>query len=333
MATTSYGSISQRTAAWAADEMLAHAMPIVLLGGMGQQKPIPKNTADNAKFRRPIPFPAALAPLTEGVTPPSKAMQYQDVSVQLQQYGDIVEITDKVQDMAEDPVLKDATGLIGEQVAETKESLIWGTLRGGTSVYYTNGSARSAVNTAITLNAIRAAVRFLKSQRAQTITQKISASTSYATAPVAPAYVAVGHTDIEADLRAISQFVPVENYASQGGVLPYEVGKIEGVRFCLSPLLTPFTDAGGNPGGTMKYTSNAGAADVYPILIFGKDAFGQTMLRGANAVTPMVLNPGEPRGGDPLGQRGTVGWKTYFAAVRLNESWMVRIEAAVTKLP
>lgn len=75
MATTSYGSISQRTAAWAADEMLAHAMPIELLGGMGQQKPIPKNTADNAKFRRPIPFPAALAPLTEGVTPPSKAMK------------------------------------------------------------------------------------------------------------------------------------------------------------------------------------------------------------------------------------------------------------------
>ena len=331
MATSTYGSISQRTAAWAANEMLAHAMPIELLGGMGQQKPIPKNTADNAKFRRPVPFPAAVAPLSEGITPPARAMQYQDVAVQLQQYGDIVEITDKVQDMSEDPVLKDATALTGEQVAETKEALIWGVVRGGTSVYYTNGAARSAVNTAITINTFRAATRFLKAQRAQVITQKITASTAYGTTAVAPAYVAVGHTDLEADLRALSQFTPVELYASQGGILPYEVGKVEGVRICLSPLLVPFADAGDNKG-TMKSTSGV-KADVYSLIIMGKEAFGQTMLRGANAVTPMVLNPGEPRGGDPLGQRGTVGWKTYFAAVRLNESWMVRVETAVTNLP
>lgn len=331
MANTTYGSISQRTAAWAATEMLAHAMPIELLGGMGQQKPIPKNTADNAKFRRPVPFPAAVAPLTEGVTPPSRAMQYQDVAVQLQQYGDIVEITDKVQDMSEDPVLKDASGLIGEQAAETKEALMWGVLRGGTSVYYTNGAARNAVNTAININTIRAAVRFLKAQRAQVVTQKISASPAYGTSPVAPAFVAVGHTDLEADLRAMSQFVPVEYYAAQGGLLPFEVGKVEGVRFCLSPLLTAFADAGGAKG-TQKSTSGT-SADVYPLIIFGKDAFGQTTLRGANAITPMVLNPGEPRGGDPLGQRGTVGWKTYFAGVRLNESWMVRVECSVTALP
>lgn len=331
MATTSYGSISQRTAAWAANEALAHAMPIELLGGMGQQKPIPKNTADNAKFRRAIPFPAALAPLSEGVTPPSRAMTYQDVSVQLQQYGDIVEITDKVQDMSEDPVLKDATGLIGEQAAETKESLMWGMLRGGTSVYYANGTARSDVNTTPTISTFRAAIRFLKSQRAQPITSKIAPSTSYGTSPVAPAYVAVAHTDLEADLRAITQFVPAENYAAQGGLLPFEIGKIESVRICLSPLLTPFADAGGNKG-SMKSTAGV-KADVYAIVIFGKDAFGQTTLRGANAITPMVLNPGEPRGGDPLGQRGTVGWKTYFAGVRLNESWMVRVECAVTNLP
>lgn len=331
MAASTYGSIGQRTAAWAANEMLAHAMPVELLGGMGQQKPIPKNTADNAKFRRPVPFPAALAPLSEGVTPPSRSMNYQDVPVQLMQYGDVVEITDKVQDMSEDPVLKDATSLIGEQAAETKEALMWGVLRGGTSVYYANGAARSAVNTALSISAVRAAIRFLKSQRAQMVTSKITASTSYNTSPVSPAYVAVAHTDLEADLRGMSQFVPVENYASQGGLLPFEIGKIDGIRFCLSPLLTPFTDAGGAKGA-MKSTGGT-SADVYPVVVFGKDAFGQTTLRGANSITPMVLNPGEPRGGDPLGQRGTVGWKTYFAGVRLNESWMVRIECAVTNLP
>jgi len=46
MATTTYGSISQRTAAWAATEMLQHAEPILVLSKFGQSKPLPKNKAD-----------------------------------------------------------------------------------------------------------------------------------------------------------------------------------------------------------------------------------------------------------------------------------------------
>ena len=123
MSTTSYGSISQRTAAWASKEMLSHAMPVEVLARFAQSKPVPKNTAEGAKFRRPIPFPPATVPLTEGVTPTGRAMQYEDVSVTLAQYGDFVEITDKVMDMSEDPVLKDSSALCGEQAAETIESV------------------------------------------------------------------------------------------------------------------------------------------------------------------------------------------------------------------
>ena len=59
MATTTYGDISQRTAAYAAVEMLSHAEPILVLSKFGQSKPLPKNKADNVKFRRPIPFAVA----------------------------------------------------------------------------------------------------------------------------------------------------------------------------------------------------------------------------------------------------------------------------------
>ena len=43
----------------------------------------------------------------------------------------------------------------------------------------------------------------------------------------------------------------------------------------------------------------------------------------------MVLNPNVPRGGDPLGQRGSAGWKASHAAVILNDAWMHRLEVAV----
>lgn len=46
MSATTYGSISQRTAAWAAVEMLAHAEPILVLSKFGQNKPLPRNKAD-----------------------------------------------------------------------------------------------------------------------------------------------------------------------------------------------------------------------------------------------------------------------------------------------
>src|SRR5690554_4255185 len=119
MAITTYGDISQRTAAHAAKDMLAHAEPILVLSKFGQSKPLPSNTAKTMKFRRPIPFAISTTPLSEGVTPTSQQMQYEDVTVTIKQYGAVVEISDHVNDLSEDPVLKDASMLCGEQAAET----------------------------------------------------------------------------------------------------------------------------------------------------------------------------------------------------------------------
>ena len=88
----------------------------------------------------------------------------------------------------------------------------------------------------------------------------------------------------------------------------------------------------------MEVESNEGAcADVYPILYLGKNAFGVTPFaaqraRGAAPVNVMALNPNTPRGGDPLGQRGSLGWKAYRTAEILYDMWMARVEVAVTRL-
>lgn len=335
MSVTSYGSISQRTAAWAAREMLAHAMPIEVLARFAQSKPVPKNNAEGAKFRRPIPFPPATVPLSEGVTPPGRAMQYEDVTATLAQYGDFVEITDKVMDMAEDPVLKDASALCGEQAAETLENVLWGVLCGGTSVAMTNGdTVRTNIDTALTGAAgttlLRNVTRSLKAQRARMVTKMLKGSGDYNSQPVASAFMAFGHTDFESDLRGLTGFVPVEQYGQAQQALPYEVGKCESTRFVLSPALTPFYAAGAAVGVTGMKSAGGVSIDVYPLIVVGMDAYATVALRGAYGMTPQVLNPGVPRGGDPLGQRGTVGWKTYFTALRLNEAWMYRVEASVT---
>jgi N4-gp56 family major capsid protein len=55
-------------------------------------------------------------------------------------------------------------------------------------------------------------------------------------------------------------------------------------------------------------------------------------LRGAGAIQPSVMNPGTPSKSDVLGQKGFVGWKTYFVCVVLNQAWMARIEVGATDL-
>ncbi|MBP2230821.1 N4-gp56 family major capsid protein [Azospirillum agricola] len=327
---TTYGDINQRTAAWAASEMLKHAEPVIVLGKFGMTKPMPKNKADTVKFRRPIPFPAATTPLVEGVTPSPQKMAYEDVPAQLKQYGKPTEITDVVDDLAEDPVLKDASMLAGEQAALTVEMVTYGVVKAGTSVFYANGSSRSAVNTPISLNKQRAITRFLKAQKAQKLTSILDGSPNYGTKPIEASYVAVAHTDLESDIRGMAGFIPVAAYGSRKPVCPEEIGSVEDVRYVLSPELSSWPNAGGAAGSMV--TTSGTSADVYPVLYLGKEAFGTVPLKGAGAITPMVLNPGKPDKSDPMGQRGYVSWKTYFTAVILNQNWMARLEVSVTAL-
>lgn len=333
MSTTVYGDISPRTAAYAAAEMLAHAEPVLVLSKFGQNKPLPKNATDTVKFRRPVPFTVTTTTLVEGVTPTAQAMEYEDVSVQIAQYGAVTKITDKIADTHEDPVLKDASMLSGEQAAETIELVTWGVLKAGTNVYYgaSADTARTDVNDAISLNRLRAMTRYLKSQRGRPVTQMLDGGVNYNTTPVEGGFIAFGHTDFEPDIRNLAGFTPVAEYGSRKPLCPEEVGSVENIRFILSPVLEPFEDAGNATKNGMKSTAGT-AVDVYPLVVIAKEAYGLVPLKGMNSITPTVLNPGTPSKSDPLGQVGYVGWKTYYAAVRLNELWMARGEFGVTDL-
>lgn len=329
--TTSYGDVSPRVGIWLVSEMLEHVRPVEVLAKLGMVKPVPKNKGETVKLRRPVPFGAQTTPLTEGVTPLAQKMAYQDVSLTLSQYGMFTEVTDKIEDIHEDPVLKGASANVAEAMVETQEQILWAAVRAGTNVIYANGSSRSAVNTPVTLNSLRNAFRTLRAQRAGLINTTLAPSLEYNTAPVPAGYVAVGHTNLEADIRALgAAFTPYEKYGSDmKRISEYEIGAVERCRIILSPMLAGFSDAGGTAGSMLSTTGTN--ADVYPLIVMGKDAFGSFPLRG-NSIEPKVLAPNIPRGGDPLGQRGTVGAKFWLGAKILNEAWMVRVECAASKL-
>jgi len=344
---TNYGDISPRTAAYAVTELLKRGLPYLVLEKFGQAYPLSGNSSKVAKFRRYYlsgatgsagsgnPAEAfgnalSLAPLVEGVTPAGKKMANTDYTTTLQQYGDFATITDVIMDTHEDRILQQMTEVLGESAAQTLETIRFNVLKAGTNVFWANGGVRTSVNTPISLDLQRQVTTALTRQNAKFITQTVRSTPDFRMEPVEAAYVGLCHPDLDTDIRKMSGFIPTKQY---GTVTPWEneIGAVERVRYLSSTIFAPWIDVGGAKAGsgvTMRSTTGT-YADVYPVIYLGRDAFGFVPLKGKDSITPMVVNP-KPAPGDPLAQRGTIGWKCYQATVILNDAWLARLECAAT---
>ena len=328
MAMTVYGDITPRTAAYAAVELLKRAMPYLCLEKFGQAKSMPGNKTQSMKFRRYNSLGLRTTPLTEGVTPASDKMTATDITATLYQYGGLVEITDVIQDTHEDPVLQEAIAVSGEQAAKTVETLRYNVLKACTNVFYANNAAnRLAVATVPARADQRKIVRALERQEAQHVTSIVKSTPSFNTESILPAYVGVTHVDLTSDIRQLTGFTSVADY---GKVAAWEteIGACEDVRYIKSTIFSPYEDAG-SATTTGLLTSAGARCDIYPVMYFGKDAYGMIALKGKYAITPIVINP-VPSKSDPLGQRGSVSWKTMQTTVILNDAWMAVLEACCT---
>jgi N4-gp56 family major capsid protein len=332
--------------------MLEHAQPITVLGDFGTQREMPQNSTDTLVFRRTLPFGASTVGTTienssryvgtpditasnfvlaEGVTPNANTISFQDVSVQLQQYGVLFKYSSKVEQLYEDDIPGEMVKLTGETLAEVMEMVRYGVLKAGSTVIYANGSSRAAINTAVSLNAIRKAARTLESNRSRRVTSRLAPGVNFGTRAVQPAYVVFCHTDAVSDVRNLPGFTRVEEYGSFKPIHDREIGACEDFRFISSPLLKSFLGAGSSTLNGML-SVGASAVDVYPFIIIGEDAWGQVALKGMSAIKPVVLKASQTNHANPLGQFGYVGASTWFATVRLNDAFMARIEAGVTAL-
>lgn len=328
-----YGDISPRVGLYAVANFLVHAQPTLILERFAMTQAVPKNTGQVIKWRRPIPFDISTEQLVEGITPAPMGLSFEDVTGVLAQYGQWIPFTDVIQDTHEDELLKTMTQLAGEQAGLTKERILWNMMIGGTNAIYSgDAESRDEVEAPLALEDLRLVQRTLKVAMAKPITKMVDASPRIATQPVAPAYIGIGHTNLEQDLRDMPGFVPRENYASTTTLLSeFEIGKVEDLRIILSPHFTYFAGAGAS--GATGVLTTGGNADVYPLVFFGQDAFAATPLKGQDSANVGVKNPKMASGDtDPLGQRGYVAWKFWYSAVRLNEAYIVRVETAVSAL-
>lgn len=339
-----YSLVASRNLIRAEREMLKHAEPIKVLSNFGTQKQQPKNMTDTIVFRRVLPLDyssTTYAPvvnatdyvLNEGSTPAPRTINYQDVSVTLQQYGILLQLSSKAELMYEDDIPGDMIKLAGEHMATIEEMINYGVVRAGTTVYFPGSiTVRTDCNAAITLNVLRKTARALEARHAKHVNSRLASGPNFGNAAVHPGYLVFIHTDVESDARNLAGFTSVVDYGSFKPVHEREIGAVEQFRFITSPYFRPIANAATGVALNGMESTGGTYADVYQTLVVAQDAWGQVALKGMGAAKPRYLPASDINHANPMGQFGFVSASFWKAAVRLNESWMVRIEHAVTDL-
>ncbi len=333
---TAIGDISYRGQGIVKKRLLKNGNYKLIAARFGQPFTIPKNSTVTAKWRRYDNFPQAIAPLSEGITPPGRKLSAQDITATMQQFGDWAQLTDVIWDTHEDAVPTEVVDKCGIQIGETLEVVTISTLKSDSNVFYANNAgSRGEINSPPLAGDLKRIERALAENKAEYMKKIIGATTHVSTEPIDEAYILMAHTNCLADFEALEGWIPFKNYSDMKRISPAEKGSVGTYRCLFTPLFTPWLASGAN---STTYLSNgnivsvAAASDVYPAIIVAEDAYGVVRLQGFDAVTPAVRKP-TPQVGDELGQKGFVSWKTWYTAVVLNSNWLVRYEICVTSLP
>jgi N4-gp56 family major capsid protein len=342
-------TISARASAFITGRLLSVADYRDIYGMLGsppvpRKDKLPLHSSKTVQWRRYEHLPKSTAPLVEGVTPDGVAVTVTDLTESLTQYGSYVVLSDLSIETTEDPQLQIWGDRGGDQAIRSLTEIREGTILGGTSVYYANGTDRVGLNTLMDKTDWAKVERTLALNRARRLTKLLSATNGYNTTPIPAAYFAVCHTyvkyDLEQTVGETNGFVPVQKYSQATAAIPGEFGAIGRIRFTEHEEMTYFGHAGAVKGATGYKTDDDTNLDVFATMVFGEEAVGLVPFggytgmskkgKGYDGVKGIVKALGSGGTDDPLDQRATVGWKGYEATKRLNELWMVRAESCAS---
>lgn len=202
-----------------------------------------KGTGLTAYFVRYARGYVPMTTLTEGTTPSNSTFSLEEVSVTLDQWGDVITLTDVVQLTQAHPILEQAMELLADNAArviDRETQIVW---FAGTNIQYGDASVttRATVTTAMTIsNAIlhKARVTMVNNgapPRDGPATKDAKAGSANGDFTAGRSYLAICGPEVISDLQATStsfgSWVSVHSYANQKALYNHEVGTWLGFRF------------------------------------------------------------------------------------------------------
>ena len=247
---------------------------------------------------------------------------------------------------------------LGANAGESLNSLMYTEYANATLIRASNNSVGGATTArtsyvaySISVGDIKYAVNQLNNNAAQTFTPIGMGSTNIGTQPIRSSFYGICHVDVEEDIRALTGFIAVEQYAGYTETLPFEFGAVAGVRWSSTQVST-IASAGSkasstnNPTGSFRGSASSKNADVYTSFVYGKEAIGTVGLGNMFATNqsemydpkkpPAVEIIYKPLGSsgamDPYNEVASLSWKAFHVAKILNANWIVKILSLSSKL-
>ena len=301
----------------------------------GQVKTIPANSNTKKgyanRYKNILPATTPLAEYDGTNIKAANKIVREEVEYQVDHYGDYVIFSDELDMYDYENIQSSFLDVLGDQASMTVETIRRDALRGGTNVIYANGAisrlamvdanVASAGDGLITALDLKTAALKLKTQRGRKFKKVIAGTTAVGSKAVRSAYIGVISPEVTDDLRALTKWKDVEDYANYAqSINEDEVGSWGDFRFVESFNNDPVVQTGTD---TNDY-------NVYLTILMAMDAYATTTLRGKGGIKTIVKPLGSGGTSDPLNQFGTLGWKTISGCAILNEAWLIRLESVAT---
>jgi N4-gp56 family major capsid protein len=310
-ATSGVNALTAEQAEFYQDAMLERLLPELFFMKYGEKKNIPKNKGALTSFRRLNSLAVSTTALTEGVTPDGVNLDITKINATVSEYGNWTKVSEFINMVGLDPLLTEASQLMGENAGESMDILVRDVVAAGTNVVYANSKAARAdiaASDKITALDILRVRRTLRRNKVK----KISVPGG------GKGYLAFIHTDVATDLMQTQEWKDQNTYVDTKNREEGVLGKMYGIYFLEADNAVKYAGAG------------SVGADVYGTIFVGKGAYGVPDVEGSSKPEIIVHKAGSAGTADPLNQFNTVAWKSAFTTVRLNELCIVRYESGAT---
>lgn len=203
--------------------------------------------------------------------------------------------------------------------------------------FASNAAVDSAVVAEMKLNDIKWAVNKLNRNSAMRVFSQGTGSTNVGTSTVRTSYMGICHPDVEEDIRLLSGFIGVEQYAGYTDTFTGEFGAVSGVRWCASEI-APIETGGGTTSTSDVFRGGTSSTnDLYSSYVYGREAVGtiglgeqyakEIYMMGQRipAVELIYHKPGSSGVADMFNEVGSLAWKAWHATKILDGRWICKI--------
>ena len=265
-----------------------------------------------------------------------------DLTVAVAKYGEFINVTEEVDLFQVNSGTVQFMNVLGEQAGAKANVLQRNVYNALTTNRFGAGAASaSACASPLTANDIKWVSETLAGSSAMKFYPEGTGSRNIGTSPIRATYYGVCHTDCSEDMRAVTGFIPAENYAGYTETLPGEIGITGAIRW-IETETAPVSSGTGTDTATTK--GGASATDLYSLFVYGREAVGTVGLgdtwgteiwTGQHAPPPSPIEiihhpPGSSGVADPYNEMGSIANKFWWAGKVLNTNWILKMQVAAT---